>query len=176
MRLASATARPGPPPNLRPALEALGDGAARAVAAARRDLERLDVSVVEHYDLSPQNCLVERGRLSGLVDWEHAREPGTPGFDVWDAALSYVEHAAALVAWDDEHLLAVFEAGWESSPFWAEARAAARAAADAAGVPDGLHDALEVAYFAERVAARLDDTEDLATSAALAARMLSVVA
>jgi Phosphotransferase enzyme family len=180
-RLASVTARRSPPGELGIPLEAAlhGDGidarSRRLLDAARRDVCRLPVSVLRHGDLSPQNLLVVGDQLQGVVDWEMARFDGAPGFDVWHAALAYLEQGLGLVRWSDDQLTQGFASAWASSPFWAQARRAARAAASAAGVPDDRLDSLEVAFFGRRLGRRLLSPSSYLTTPATAATMLRVV-
>lgn len=146
------------------------------LAAAAGDLTSIDTSVLEHYDVSPQNCLVQAGALTGLIDWEETRAAGRPGFDAWGAALSFVEHGVGLARWSDDLVVETFARSWRHAPFWEHARRAARACALAGGVPDRLHDQLELAYFAERAAARLRDPGGTPTGPRVALRMLDAVA
>lgn len=147
----------------------------RAVLAAGRDLDDLRRAVLTHGDTSPHNCLCLDGRLSGLVDWEGARLHGAPGFDLWNHAVSYLEHGLGLVAWSQGIVAQAFAAAWSSSQFFAEARRAARRCALAGGVPEGLHDQLEVAFFARRLLVRARDPDRFPTTASTAAKMLEVV-
>jgi hypothetical protein len=180
-RLASVTARRSPPDDLHIPLEAARDAewvdarSRRLLDAACRDVGRLPVSVLRHGDLSPQNWLVVGDQLQGIVDWEMAKFDGTPGFDVWHAALTYLEHGLGRVRWSEDHLTQGFASAWASSPFWAQGRRAARAAASAAGVLDDRLDSLEVAFFARRLGQRLLSPSSFLTTPAAAATMLQVV-
>lgn len=146
------------------------------VSAAGRDLRKLDVAVLRHVDTSAQNCLFMRDqRLAGLVDWELARSCGAPGFDVWNAALAYMEHSVGLVKWSEEIALETFKASWNDSSFWKGGRSAARDAASAASVPHRLMDSLEVTFFARRLAWRLLAPDRFQTGPRLAAGMLEHV-
>lgn len=177
-RLAAATTVREVPTEFREpvdaALEVAGLSAAarRAAAAAWSDVSRLDVAVLRHRDTSPQNCLFEGERLSGLVDWEIAYAAGAPGFDVWNAAIAFVEHGVGLVRWSEERAQEAFAAAWGESDFGREARLAGRQSAAAAGVPDGLLDAIEVSFFARRLLGRVSHPERFATGPATAATML----
>ena len=154
----------------------LSTPARRAVAAAGRDLRAVDSAVLRHVDTSPQNCLFLPGEaVPKLVDWELARPSATPGFDLWNSATAYHDDSLGLGRWSQEGVVQTFEAGWEHAPFWSEARIAARTLACESGVRETLVDALEVAFFARRVATRLEDPLDFATNAQTAAQQLEVV-
>lgn len=177
-RLASATSARDVPTEFREPLDAalsvagLSASARRAAAAAWSDVSRVDIAVLRHRDTSPQNCLFEGERLSGLVDWENAYATGAPGFDVWNAALAFVEHGVGLVRWSEERALSAFTIVWEQSAFGREARLAGRQSAAAAGVPDGMLDALEVSFFARRLLGRVSHPDRFATGPVTAASML----
>ena len=181
-RLAAATARPGRPVELRDGLldrdwsaTGVAPAAVGAVARARSELDAVACHVVKHSDTSPQNCLFGDGRLVGLVDWEMATVEGTPGFDALNAALSWFEHGIGLVRWSDRRVADCFEVAWNRSPFMAGARAALRTTIAAAGLDEAFAPPLEVAYFARRLARRLDAPGDYPTGPPAAARMLEVV-
>jgi Phosphotransferase enzyme family len=176
VRLAAATATDAVPVQLAEPFDAddVRVETRRAIAAAARDLRGLRRAVLTHSDTSPHNCICTGGRLSGFVDWEGARLHGAPGFDVWNHAVSYLEHGLGLVNWSEEIVAAAFAAAWPGR-FFAEARRAARRAAAAAGVQDGLHDALEVAFFARRLLVRVRYPRRFPTGVSSAARMLEVV-
>lgn len=183
MRLASTTATRGAPAGLPERIDAaLGyDGLhhrARALlAAAWRDVRCIDRAVLRHCDSSPQNCLFEGGDLAGIVDWELADLRGAPGFDVWNSALSYIEHGLGLVKWSEERAVEALARSWDASPFWREARAAARRAAAVAGVEDASLDALELVFFGSRIGDRLVTPEvRRGTGTATSARMCELVA
>ena len=129
--------------------------AQQRVAAARTALIGLDVSVLQHGDLSAQNWLADGDRFVGLVDWETAVPDGVPGFDVLHAASSLLEHGVGLVRWSEDRVRAAFDAAWESSSRMAGAREGFRSVAGSAGVPVDLHDHLELAFFARRLGRRL---------------------
>lgn len=180
-RLAATTAKPGFAEQLRrPTERALADGklapaARRALEAAWRDVQRVDASVLRHHDTSPQNCLFSGDHLDGIVDWEWAEPQGAPGFDLWNAALSYTEYGIGLVRWSQEIVLDVFERAWRDSSFWQTARADGRRTAAAAGVPEHALDSLEVVFFGSRVGDRLNrKIADYPTTDVTAARMLEI--
>ena len=160
-RLASASAKQGPPQELgepvRHSLEqgGLAERERRLLAAAWEDVSTLEASVLRHRDISAENCLFDDGRLSGIIDWEHAEPRGAPGFDVLNFALAYLEACVGLARWSEERAVAAFESSWRDSHFWKGTRAAARAAATAAGVPDDRLDALELVFFGSRLGDRL---------------------
>jgi hypothetical protein len=144
------------------------------VNAARRDLQGLGISVVQHRDLSPQNWLVDDGRFAGLVDWELAVLDGVPGFDALHAAVALFEHGVGLHRWSGLEVTTCFEIAWQSAPLFVGARMAMRETARAAGVEEHLMDSLEIAYFARRLGRSLSsDVYHLHPSTL--ARMLSVV-
>jgi hypothetical protein len=177
--LAAATCEPLRPAELAPLRDDLRDvRLPRAVRAAVDDalgaLERLEVSVLRHGDTSPQNCLVDDGALVGLVDWELAQQ-GALGFDIWNLTLASLEQGIGLVAWSDDVVGTAFRSAWHGSPFFRAARSAARASAAQAGVDSELHDALEVAFFARRVARRVQRPASYAVGPQLAIDMLTAV-
>ena len=180
IRLAEVTRRPGPPQELRPEVKtALGQAdleeSLRArVSTALGELERFDFAVLRHGDTSAQNCLFEKERLSGLVDWEIARPQGAPGFDILNAAVALLDHGVGLVNWSEDRAVTCFETAWKNSAFFDRARAAARESVEAAGATAGDYERLEVAFFARRLASRLADPEYYATGPASAARMLEI--
>jgi hypothetical protein len=182
-RLAEATASKSTPPTLAARVESalgyhdLAHHARRSLAAAWRDVRPLEASVVRHCDASPQNCLYVERRLCGIVDWELAEVHGAPGFDVWNAAVAYVEHGLGLVRWSQERAVEALARSWPDAPFWVQARAAARDAAMAAGVPERRLDALELVFFASRIGDRLLMPEvRRGTETAASARMCELVA
>ncbi len=183
VRLATSTASAFRPPTLAGRVEAalaydgLDAGARRSLAAAWRDVRDLEVSVLRHCDASAQNCLYSGRRLTGIVDWELAEIHGAPGFDVYNSALSYIEHGLGLVEWSQELAVEALERSWGAAPFWERARAAARDSARAAGIPDDRLDSLELVFFGSRIGDRLLMPEvkrgtDIATSV----RMCEIVA
>lgn len=179
--LAVVTGQPGQPfePDS-PIERALGapgldDRTRTLVAAALRDTQRVDRTVLRHGDLSGQNWLMDGERLGGIVDWETAVTAGAPGFDAWHAPLSWFEQGIGLARWSPGHVASSFKRAWEGAPFFAGARAAGRRAAAAAGVPEGLHDALEVVYYARRLAHRLADPGSYTLTPETAAAMLRAV-
>ena len=183
VRLASSTVSDSRPPTLAGRVEralaydGLGAGARRSLAAAWRDVRGLEVSVLRHCDASPQNCLYAGRRLAGVVDWELAEVRGAPGFDVYNSALSYVEHGLGLVEWSQELAVEALARSWGVAPFWERARAAAREAARAGGVPDDRLDALELVFFGSRIGDRLLMPEvKRGTDTATSARMCELVA
>ena len=180
IRLARATARPGPPQELRSellsALQAasLNEEVRRRARVALEDLENFDLAVLRHGDTSPQNCLFDRGRFTGLVDWEIARPRGAPGFDILNAAVAYVDQGVGLVRWSEERAVESFRAAWQFSPFFRHAREAARSATRAAGGSDDDHERLEIAFFARRLASRAASPSSYATGPCSAALMLEI--
>ena|GEM_PF-6139190 len=183
VRLASSTASATRPPTLAArveralAHEGLAARARGSLAAAWRDVRGLEVAVLRHCDASAQNCLYSGRRLTGIVDWELAEVCGAPGFDVYNSALSYIEHGLGLVEWSQELAVEALARSWEHAPFWARARAAAREAARAAGVPDDRLDSLELVFFGSRIGDRLLMPEvKRGTDTATSARMCEIVA
>jgi hypothetical protein len=176
--LSGASVRAEPPERLAAPVEAalttLSGSPRRALEAAWGDVQRLDVSVLQHGDTSAQNCLFEGDRFSGLVDWERADARGVPGFDMWNAALALLEHSVGLGRWSQKRVLAAFREHWLG--LWgASARAAASESAKAAGVPKELLGPLETVFFARRLGRRLGRPEAYATTPATAMRMLELV-
>jgi Phosphotransferase enzyme family len=161
-RLGTATRREGPPQELGPTVERalnyapLSGRARRTLAAAWRDVSRTESCALRHSDTSPQNCLLDDRTLSGIVDWELAEPRGTPGFDVWNLALSYLESGLGLTRWTQELVMEAFRASWPASPYWADARRAARTAALAGGASERELDAVEVCFFGSRIGNRLE--------------------
>ena len=159
--LARATAKPQVSEELRAPVESalasglLEHGDERRLAAAWSDVESAAVSVLRHHDTSAQNCLFDDVRLVGVVDWEMAESNGAAGFDVWNAALSYMEYGIGLVRWSQERVVSAFAASWRRSAFWDDARRAARASAVAGGFPEHRLDSLEAVFFGSRIGDRL---------------------
>ena len=181
-RLADATGKPAFPYELRQPVERaltlapLSDRAKRALSAAWRDVERLDVAVLRHHDISPENCLFADGRLVGIIDWEHAESQGTPGFDVLNAALAYMELSIGLGGWSQEGVVSALGLSWNGSDFWTRARAAARDSASAAAVPDWAMEPLEIVFFGSRVGDRaMPGRVDYATGLETVTRQLELV-
>ena len=180
-RIGAATAKEGPPEEIAEAIGRalefpdLDEGARRALAAAWRHVSASDTSVLRHRDTSPQNCLMQHGRLSGVVDWEMAVARGGPGYDVLNLALSYLEYGVGLTRWSDARVLATFSAAWRDSGFWHDGREAARRAALAAGASEADLEPLEIAFFGSRIGDRLVRPGWHPYGAATAARELEVV-
>jgi hypothetical protein len=182
--LASATREAGPREDLRD-FRSLGSDiepsggirlpgrVRRAVAAASRDLERLEVAILRHGDPSPQNVHVDGGRLVGFFDWETA-VTGTPGVDALILALSWIEMGVGLRDWSVDRAAEAFRAAREG-PFGRGARAAVAAAVAAADVDERYVEPIEVAFFAQRLAVRLMRPGAQLTPAGLAARELEMV-
>lgn len=179
VRLAGASAAPCDHPLLdrwlRTAAEHLPGRAGALVQAARRDLTGLDRGVLEHHDLSAQNWLVgPGGRFVGLVDWEEARLSGLPGYDAAHAAVSLLEHGTALRRWSQEHVLDAFRAAWFEEPLFVRARHWHRATVAEVGLGDRA-EALHVAYYACRLARRLEGRGPQLLAPATLAAMVEVV-
>lgn len=134
---------------------ALSAHAERLLRAARRDLGRLELSVLQHRDLSAQNWLVADGGFVGLVDWETAMPAGVPGFDALHAGVSVLEHGVGLVRWSEDRVVRAFGSAWRASGLFEGVRAAFRASALAAEVPERLLDPLQLAFFGRRLGRRL---------------------
>jgi hypothetical protein len=183
LQVAAATARPGRPPDLLHRLmdaairHPLPDVSARAVRSAAEELRRaVDVTVLQHSDLSAQNWIVEGDRFSGLIDWETCAPAGTPGIDVLEAAVSVFEHSIALARWSDELVVELFEQAWTSSPYFEGARAATVRCIEAAGLPPVLLEPLVVSYFAGRVGRKVTAPGSKVLSLRALVDMLEVVA
>jgi hypothetical protein len=180
VRLAGATSKPRKPTRFEFQLERalshdeLPAAVRRRLAAAWRDVSRIELSSLGHGDSSPQNCLFVDQRLSGLVDWERADTFAVPGLDVWNAALSYVVLGVGLARWSQPRVVDAFAAAWTGSRFFEEARAQARRAAAGAGYPEGHLDSLEIAFFGYRLERRLTNPQDYPTTHQTAARMLEL--
>ena len=181
-RLAETTAKPAFPEELRDPVERalatapMSERAKRALSSAWSDVERLEVSVLRHHDISAENCLFADGRLAGIIDWEHAESRGTPAFDVLNAALAYMELSIGLAGWSQEAVVEALERSWAASDFWTRARAAARTSATAAGVPDWALEPLEVVFFGSRVGDRaMPGRVDYATGLDTVTRQLELV-
>ncbi len=180
-RLSEDTSRPGPSDEiLAPIALAVKDGPLGSrgrtlMTAALRDLGRIEVSVLQHGDTSPQNCLVSGGRFVGLVDWELAKTRGAPGFDTLNVALACLEQGVGFVRWSERRALDAFRAAWEEAPLFIAARAAADDAARAAGVPEVFFPSLTVGFFGRRLGRRLAFPDRYATGPETAARMLEIV-
>ncbi len=147
----------------------------QAVLAARGDLARRAVTVVQHGDVSAQNWLVDGERLVGLVDWEFACEAGVPGFDSAHVAMTTFEHGLGLTEWSDDAAVTSFRRAWRESPLFAGTRSAVASTASAAGV-DGVEDQLCVGFFAQRLGWRLGGTGPMGLGVPAVVAMLETVA
>lgn len=147
----------------------------RGLQAALRELDGVAVSVLRHRDTSPQNILLDEGRLSALVDWEFARSCGAPGWDVLNMGVNWLEHGLGLRRWSDARLLDAFTAAWPASPLFSQIRTGTDAAIRASGAPEGCTRALTLAFFGQRVGRRVLEPASYGTSAGTAAGMLEVV-
>jgi aminoglycoside phosphotransferase (APT) family kinase protein len=180
VRLAKATARDGPPQEVdarvKSALdtELVAAPVRKLASAALEELGQSSLAVLRHGDTSAQNCLIDDGRLSGLVDWEIARPQGAPAFDVLNAAVAIIDHGVGLTNWSEDRALESFIRAWKHSDFFRQARDAARRSTHEAGGTDSDHERLEIAFFARRLASRLAAPKSYATGPATAARMLEV--
>jgi hypothetical protein len=153
----------------------LSEAAREAVTGALERVRAHPAAVLSHCDVSPQNVLMDDGRLSGLVDWEIAEDRGLPGADVWNAALAWLEQGVGLVRWSDRDLLVAFEAAWCRGAFGAELQKAAVDVVARAGVPAHLVPDLELVWLAQRVGHRTQEPLVAPTSAELAARQVELV-
>lgn len=181
-RLAAHTTKPGRPEELDlPLALALGSGGLSQAAGRRLEqawgaLDGFTHCVLRHGDTSPQNCLYSPdGELAGVVDWQDAWSHAAPGFDVWNAALSYLERGVAATGWSQERVVETFRGVWQESGYWRSARSAGRAAASAAGAAENEIDALELAFFGHRLIERLQEPGSHPTTPRTAARMLEIV-
>ena len=181
--MAEVTAKAERPTEWRPQVErTLADArltsrSRELLTAAVGDVGRGERSVLAHRDLSPQNCMIEGGALTGLVDWETAHSHFLPGIDAWVAAISYFEHGLGLVRWgEEEEVVLAFAEAWTSAPFFAEARRATAAAAGAAGGAPPPPEALVLVYSAVRLGLRLEDPAAWPTGPWAATRTLEIVA
>jgi hypothetical protein len=181
-RMATVTAKAEAPTQWRPQVErtladaGLTSRSRELLTAAVRDVARGERSVLAHRDLSPQNCLIDSGGLTGLVDWETAHSHALPGIDAWVAAISYFEHGLGLVRWGEEEVVRAFAGAWTRAPFFAAAR---RSTAAAAGAADGVTpppEALILVYSAVRLGLRLECPEAWPTGPWAATRTLEIVA
>lgn len=182
VRLAETTAKPDFPEELRQPVERaleharMSEWARQALAEAWGEVQGLEAAVLRHHDISAENCLFAGSRLVGIVDWEHAESRGAPGFDVLNAALTYMEFSVGLAGWSQEGAVEALERSWERSEFWSRARAHARAAGAAAGVPEAAFEALEIVFFGSRVGDRVAAGRvDYATGLETVTRQLEVV-
>jgi len=128
-----------------PVEDLLGAAAAlpRHAAALRRLAERLrsrlsDIPAVQcHGDLWAGNLLVDRGILTGIVDWDAAHSSGVPGADLVQLVATHVRRRRRLPLGR-----AVLELPWRASTFtaataeywWALDIAPRRALLDVAGI------------------------------------------
>lgn len=145
------------------------------ITKAVADLKGIGIGVLKHSDTSPQNCLFVDGRLSGIVDWEMAEPRGMPSSDVLNAAVSFLEHGIGLTRWSEDEIVESFRFGWNGSPFFTGARSAARASAVAAGVDESAVPSLEIAFFARRLARRLEAPDRYPTGAGTAVQIMEIV-
>lgn len=127
----------------------------QVVTDAADEVEALQVSVLKHGDLSPQNCLFDEGRLAGIVDWESAIPHGTPGYDLLNAGMAELEHRLALfVSSPSEYRDAIVRA-WSDSGFCESLRASVADQLTAIDLDVDLAPAIEISFFARRLGHRL---------------------
>jgi len=180
IRLAGQTAHPATPEELSgPVLTALDSDSLsvslrRSLAACIDDLKKNSVAVLRHGDTSAHNCLTERGRFVGLVDWEWSRFDGAPGFDTINAAIAYLEHGVGRLKWSDRRALDALKNAWRA-PYFTECRAAARRSAAAAGLDEAQFEKLERILFLRRLGARMISPRRFATGPESALAMLEFV-
>jgi hypothetical protein len=154
----------------------IGRVARQRIHRAATALAGLEASVLRHGDASPHNVLCADGAFSGLVDWESARWRGVPGLDTLNSAMAYFEHGMGRVEWSGRLAAAAFRAAWDRAPLFAEARAAAREAARSAEMTDVQLDNLEVAFFARRLARRIEGVWTASGPSSVAAMLEHVCA
>lgn len=182
LELGRLTGRPGRPELLDARLGAclqvtgLAARTARLVAAARRDLLRLERTTLAHRDLSAQNWLVDGPRLAGLVDWETARPADAPGHDVLHAAVALVEHGVALRRWSQEAVVDTFTRAWADEPVLTAARDWHARLVVAATDREDLVEPLRLAFFAARLGRRAQGGGPERLTEDTVRRMLGVVA
>lgn len=181
MALTRATAHEARPmelqdPSLERAVEhpSLKRETAAALGDALSGLRGFNRAVLKHGDTSAQNCLIGENRLEGLIDWENCKLHGAPGFDIYNSAVSVLEHGVALTRWSEERVSTAFERAWKRSTLFDKTRSRASEAAHAAGASSEEAEALQKAFFLRRFAQRLERPHAFATSANLAGRMLEV--
>lgn len=130
----------------------LDPATSRRLRAVHRDLEGLEVRVLEHRDMSAQNVTVAAdGTVTGIVDWEFARIDGVVGFDHLLLAISLAEHGLGRWAWSDEEAYTLFENGWDHAAIFTRARAALRRSLEACTGSEALAPQLEIAHMVERL-------------------------
>lgn len=151
----------------------LGPAARRVAEAALREAQ-LTSAVIRHSDTSAQNCLIDDGKLSGLVDWEFARMSGVPGYDAWNAALALFEHGLGLKSVDEATVRTTFRRAWTGSTHFDRWRAAARETAIAGGASEELLDALEVTFFVRHLVNRWENPRTTGERVATAIELLEV--
>lgn len=144
------------------------------VSAALAGLSEWKTSVLKHADTSPQNCLLHADEVR-LVDWANARTFGMPGFDCYNAALSFLDHGLGLVRWSDERSLELFRTVLREGTYWDHARAAGASCVLSAGGNDDHATQSEIAFFARRLALRIAGPDRFLLGAPAAARMLDLV-
>ena len=155
--LASGTAQSGRPGHLDDVFAALDRtpldaSLLRRVRAVQRDLDGLDVQVLEHCDMSAQNVTVtDDGAVTGIIDWEFARADGVVGFDHLLLAISLAEHGLGRWTWSDEAAYTMLADGWDDAPIFTRARTALRRSLEACTGSDALAPQLEVAHMVERL-------------------------
>ena len=157
-RLADRTAGPLDGTDMEPVEAVLRDTAttSRTRNAVESALENVgERGVLRHGDTSPQNVLVESGKMAAMVDWELAKDNGAPGFDVLNLTLAAFERSIALQRLSPHSIPEAFANSWGSLPFWQEARRWADEAARSAGTSEAYRENLVTLFFARRLGRRL---------------------
>jgi hypothetical protein len=151
----------------------VGPNVRARVRSSLDTLAKVEGAVLKHTDTSPMNCMVEDGKLVGLVDWEISTTEGAPTFDALNAALSYFEHCFALSRWSRAELVPAFAVAWNSSPFFRFWREDVAASCRELGLPDPSE--FEVLFFARRIGHRLSRPDYFPYGPDTAADMLETV-
>lgn len=147
-----------------------------SVRAALTEVSRQNVSTLRHGDTSPQNCMFEGDTLRALVDWELAKWNGMPGFDLYNAAVAYIEQGVGLVRWSEERAVEALWRAIEGAPFFAGIRTSVGDCLEAAGIPSRLLDPVEIVFFAHRLGRRMSKPpSSYATGPYASARILERV-
>ena len=181
VRLASACRRAEPADELAPVHAALNQEGLSArtrasVRAALAEVSRWGVSALRHGDTSPQNCLFKGDSLMALVDWELAKWNGIPGFDLYNAAVAYVEQGVGLIRWSEDRAVEALLRAIEGASFFAGIRSYAGDCLEAAGIPSRILDSVEIVFFARRLGRRMTNQSlSYATGPSASARILERV-
>lgn len=146
-----------------------------AVGASIDAVDALSVSVLKHGDLSPQNCLFQGSRFSGLVDWEGAILRGTPGYDLLNLGVAELEHRLALFGLSPTEYVDAMVRAWSDSEYFTALRSCVASEVEALDLDRSIVPAIEISFFARRLGHRLAEPDRYVLGPDSAAAILEAV-